>query len=231
MRGRKECLFSDIQELPMKDIAKMHGTLGSSLMRAIPGGPLISIFDYSNLNRRSRSDKGYCLRACEDIPPNTKIAYFVGEIVPSVDVSLEMQSIALCNNMSMVRPETENFKGKHIAWCANDARFERIKGRLMKNNSMISGFGQIRQGKMTAVSLISTQKIWANSEIFCNYGRTYNAIQKANFMRKSRINKAIDSLRVHDQREARKKRREKLGLVPLKRGRPRKGEKHKKIGS
>lgn len=231
MKGKKVCLFSDVEELPMKDVATMHGSLGSSHMRAIPGGPLISIFDFTNLNRRSRSDKGYSLRASEDIPPNTKIAHFVGEIVSTEDVNVEHQSIALCNNMSMVRPERDNFKGKHIAWCANDARFERIKGRLIKNNAMISGFGQIRKGKMTAVSLMSTQKIWANTEIFCHYGKSYNVIKKANSVRKSGINKALDSLRVRDQREAKKKKREKLGLVPLKRGRPRKWEKHKKIDS
>lgn len=231
MRGKKECLFSDMEELPMKDVAAIHGSLGSSHMRAISSGPLISIFDYTNLNRRSRSDKGYSLRASEDIPPNTKIAHFIGDVISSDLVGIDRQSIALCNKMSMVRPDSDEFKGKHIAWCANDARFERIKGRLIKNNAMITGFGQVRKGKMTAVSLISTQKIWANTEIFCNYGKSYNAIKKANSVRKSGINKALDGLRVRDQREAKKKRREKLGLVQLKRGRPRKWEKHKKIDS
>jgi len=229
MRGKKETSFIEIEELHMKDIVVACGSLGSNNMRAINNGPLISVFDYTKLNRRSRSDKGYSLRASEDIPPKTIIAHFMGNIVSSDIVNTDMQSIALCNNMSMVRPDDEEFKGKHIAWCANDARFERIKGRFVKNNAMISGFGQLRKGKMTAVSLISTQKIWAKTEIFCNYGKTYNVIRKANEVRKSGINKALDSLRVHDKREAKKQRREKLGLVPLKRGRPRKWEKNRKI--
>jgi len=231
MKGKKEISFLEIAERPMEDIASFCGSLGSNNTRAINNGPLICIFDYTKLNRRSRSDKGYSLRASEDIPPKTTIAHFVGNVISSHLVGADRQSIALCNNMSMIRPECDEFKGKHLAWCANDARFERIKGRIVKNNAMISGFGQVRKGKMTAVSLISTQKIWANSEIFCNYGKTYDVIRKANKVRKSGINKALDSLRVHDKREAKKRKREKLGLVPLKRGRPRKWEKNKKIDS
>lgn len=229
MKGRKEISFSEIAELPMKDVATMCGSLGSNNMRARIDGPLFYIFDHTKLNRRSRSDKGYSLRASEDIPPKTTIAHFIGDVISSELVSVDQQSIALCNNRSMIRPDDDNLKGKNVAWLANDARFERIKGRIVKNNAMISGFGQIRKGKMTSVSLISTQKIWANTEIFCNYGKMYNVIQKAKDVRNSGINKALDSLRVHDKREAQKKRREKLGLVPLKRGRPRKWEKHKKI--
>lgn len=228
VRGKITCDFNEIKDVLMTDVVSRHGCLGSSNFRAILNGPLISIFDYRNQNRQSRTDKGYSLKAIEDIAPNTTIAHFVGEHVPSSTVSEKKQSILLCNNTSMLRPKNNLFKGIHVAWCANDARFEK-KEREAKNNAKISGYGHIRNGKPTAVSLVSTKKIWANTEIFCNYGRTYKVAQKANQLRESSVNKALDTLRVHDRRKIKKKQREKKGLVPLKKGRCKKWCKNKKI--
>lgn len=228
MKGKKTVSFSSIENMKMVDFASLHGCLGSSNVRAIPNGPLLSVFDYKSQNRRIRSDKGFSLRAIEDISPNKVIARFIGDVVPTVSVTDEIQSILLCNNMSMIRPSDDSFLGKHIAWCANDARFEE-REKNAKNNAKISGYGQIRNGQPTAVSIVSTKKIWANEEIFCNYGRIYKVVQKANALRKSGINKSIETLRVHDQRERRKAMREKKGLVPLKRGRPKKWCKNQKI--
>jgi len=222
MRGIKLTVpFDEIKNILMDDVVTRHGCLGSSNFRAIPNGPLLSIYNYRKQNERIRSDKGFSLRAMEDIPPDTKIAHFEGYFINSLDVTNDMQSIAICNNMSMIRPNDEEFTGKHVAWCANDARFEE-PGKKAKNNSKISGNGLIRNGKRTAISLVSTAKIWANTEIFCNYGREYGAVKKGRIVRKSKENNARKSLRVHDIREHKKKLREKKGLIPLKKGRPKK---------
>lgn len=219
MRGVKLTVsFDSIKNTPMSDVSSRHGCMGSSNFRAVENGPLISVYDYRNQNRRTRSDKGFSLRAMEDISPNVTIARFEGNIISSSTVTENLQSIILCGGMSMVRPNAEEFNGIHVAWCANDARFEDPK-KMKKNNSKISGYGHIRCGKRTAVTLVSTCKIWANEEIFCNYGRTYSVIKKARNLRKSSINTALDSLRVHDRREHKKRLRDKKGLIPLKRGR------------
>lgn len=228
MRGVKITVsFDEIKNILMDDVVTRHGCMGSSNFRAISNGPLLCIYNYKNQNERIRSDKGFSLRAMEDIPPNRIIAHFEGDYVNSSNVTNEIQSIELCNNTSMIRPSKEYFTGKHVAWCANDARFENPE-KGIKNNSKISGNGLIRNGKRTAVSLVSTSKIWANTEIFCNYGRQYGAIKKAREIRKNNENNALKSLRVHDMREHKKKLREKRGLVELKRGRPKKGCKNKK---
>lgn len=228
MRGKKITVsFEEIKNISMDDVATRHGCLGSSNFRAIQNGPLISVYNYRNQNERIRSDKGFSLRATEDIFPNTIIAHFKGDFIDSNSVTSDLQSISLCNNTSMIRPPIDEFKGEHVAWCANDARFEDPE-KGAKNNSKISGNGLIRNGKRTAVSLISTAKIWANTEIFCNYGRKYGAVKKARMVRKNNENNARKSLRVHDIREHKKKLREKKGLVELKRGRPKKWCKNKK---
>lgn len=228
MRGIKLTVpFDEIKNNFMSDIANRHGCMGSSNFRAIVNGPLISIYNFKNQNERTRSDKGLSLRAMEDISPNVVIAHFKGDIVESSTVSDDLQSILLCNGMSMIRPNSENFKGEHIAWCANDARFENPE-KNAKNNAKISGNGLIRNGKRTAISLVSTSKIWANTEIFCNYGRTYGAVKKARKVRNIGENNALKGLRVHDRREHKKQLREKKGLIPLKRGRPKKGCKNLK---
>lgn len=228
MKNEVVLSYGDIKEKSMKTVVTSRGCLGSNFFKVFEKGPIIYIYDYRNQNRQTRSDKGYSLRAAEDIPPNTIIAHFEGNITKTNNITDKMQSILLCNNESMLRPCDDELRGEHVAWCANDARFEKRENGLT-NNAKISGYGQIRKGKRTSVSLVSTKKIRANSEIFCNYGKTYNVVKKANDLRKNPINKAIYSLRVHDKREKAKEMRSLKGLVPLKRGRPKKWCKNTKI--
>lgn len=223
--------INDVSDMSIEQFANTKRVVGSIHIRAVENGPLIYVFNYEKQRAKIRSDKRFSLWAAEDILPGTIIAHYEGDIVQIESISEDMQSIVLCNGDYLIRPNDDNFKVKHIAWCANDSRFEFDK--KSKNNAKISGYGFIRNGKRTAISLISTKKIYAKTEIFCNYGKTYSVVKKANDLRKNPTNNSLSLLHsrsyVKVKREREKEIRKKKGFIELKRGRPKKGTKYKKV--
>lgn len=237
--------FDDIRNIPLETFVNKNGAIGSDAFSPLNNGVFVYIVNHCNMNSRTRSRKGYSLKAYSTIKPGQKIVNFIGDIIEQSDLSHEdgIQYVRLTNGLAIQRPSYMTVENS--AWCANDANYE--KNNTI-NNAFIKGNGRMHKNKKTAVSLESKGylgSIKPHTDIMTNYGSDYHARQKANNLEKEmeqelrKINET-SKIRAGRRRNStlhvnaiKKKKRDKLiaaGIEPLARGRPTKETRWKKRG-